>query len=135
MDKINKHTRAGQNLRSTGSPSIITGRGRQLKNGATELVETGYVELTKEKQNKQRLQHIMVAKRVGTNSTISVFFCILPLIYHTMLIYLEIWIQSIAIGVRFVLPNVLSSKSNIFPGGGGYHFHLRGDLLKRPLKG
>jgi len=37
--------------------------------------------------------------------------------------------------VRFVLSSVLSSKRNIVPGGGGYHFHPRGDLLSRPLKG
>ena len=53
-----------------------------------------------------------------------------------MLIYLEIWVQLLGTGVRFVLPNVLSSKSNIVPrGGGGNRFHLRGDLLKGPLKG
>ena len=52
-----------------------------------------------------------------------------------MLIYLGKRVQSLGTGVRFVLPNVLSSKSNIVLGGGGYHFHLRGDLLRRPLKG
>ena len=42
----------------------------------------------------------------------------------TMMIYLEIWIQSLGTGVRFVLPNVLFSKSNMVPGGGGgYRFH------------
>ena len=77
----------------------------------------------------------MVAKRVGTNGTISVFFYPLPPPPpHTMLIYLEIWTQSLGTGVRFVLPNFLSSKSKIVPGGGGYCFHLRGDLLRRPLK-
>ena len=54
---------------------------------------------------------------------------------HTMLIYFEIWVQSLRTGVRFVLPNVLSSKSNIVPGEGGYRFHLRGDLLTGTLKG
>ena len=41
----------------------------------------------------------------------------------------------VSTGVRFVLPNALSSKPNIVPGGGGYRFHLRRDLLRRPLKG
>ena len=78
----------------------------------------------------------MVAKRVGMNSTISVFFCPLPPPPpFTMSIHLEIWVQSLGTGVRFVLPNVLSSKSSIVPEGGGYHFHLQGDLLRRPLKG
>ena len=31
--------------------------------------------------------------------------------------------------------NVLSSKFSIVPGGGGYRFPLRGDLLIRPFKG
>ena len=79
----------------------------------------------------------MVAKRVGTNSTISVFFCPLPSPPpHTMLIYLEIWVQSLGTGVQFVLfvlPNVLL-KPNIALGGGDYYFHLQGDLLRRPLK-
>ena len=35
----------------------------------------------------------------------------------TMLIYLEIWAQLPSTGTRFVLPNVLSSKPNIVPGG------------------
>ena len=72
----------------------------------------------------------MVAKRVGTNETNSVFlpFASPP---HSMLIYLEIWVQSLGTGVQFVIPNVLSSKSNIVPGGGGYRLHLGGDLLRR----
>ena len=78
----------------------------------------------------------MVAKRVGTNSTILVFFLsFVSPSPHKMLIYLKIWVQSTDTGVGFVLPNVLSSKSNIVPGGGGYRLHLRGDLLKGPLKG
>ena len=52
-----------------------------------------------------------------------------------MLIYFEIWIQSLSIGVRFVLRNVLSSKFNIVQGEGGYRLHLRDDSLSRPLKG
>ena len=52
-----------------------------------------------------------------------------------MLISFEIWVQSLCIGIRFVLPIVLSSKPNIVPGRGGYCFHLRGVLLSRPLKG
>ena len=52
-----------------------------------------------------------------------------------MLIYLEIWAQSLSIGARFVLPNVVSLKFNVVPGGGSYRFHLRDDLLRRPLKG
>ena len=78
----------------------------------------------------------MVAKSVGMNSTISVFFRPLPPPPpFAMLIHLEIWIQSLGTEVRFVLLNVLSSKSSIVPEGGGYHFHLRGDLQRRPLKG
>ena len=77
----------------------------------------------------------MLAKRVGTNSIILVYFCPLPPLPHTMLIYLVIWVQLLSTGVPFILPNVLSSKSNIVPGGEGYCFHLRADLLRRPLKG
>ena len=69
------------------------------------------------------------------------FFLCLPL-PHTMLIYLEIWVKSLGTGVPnrptrgTGVPNrLLSSKSNIVPGGGGYRFHLWGDLLRRPLKG
>ena len=46
-----------------------------------------------------------------------------------MLTYFEIWVESLSIGVRFVLPNVFSSKSNVVPWGGGYRFHLLGDVL------
>ena len=60
----------------------------------------------------------MTAKRVGTNGAISIFFTSAS--PHAMLIYLEIWDQSLGTGVRFVLPNVLSSKSNIVPERGGY---------------
>ena len=77
----------------------------------------------------------MDAKSVGTNSIISVLFCpCLPLPPYNVS-YLEIWAQSLGTGVRFVLPNVLSSKSNVVPGRGGYRFHLRGDLIEKPLKG
>ena len=75
----------------------------------------------------------MTAKRVGTNGAISIFFTFAS--PNAMLIYFEIWAQSLDTGVRFVLPNVLSSKSNIVPERGGYCFHLSGDLLRRPLKG
>ena len=52
-----------------------------------------------------------------------------------MFIYFEIWVESLSTGVRFVLTNASSSKLNIVLGGAGYHFLLRSDLLRRPLKG
>ena len=52
----------------------------------------------------------------------------------TILIYFQVWTQSLSIGVKFVLPNVLFSKLNNVSGGGGYSFRLRGDLLRRHLK-
>ena len=79
----------------------------------------------------------MVAKSVGRHSTISALFDPLPPLPspHTMLIYLEIWVQSLSTEVRLILLNVLSSKLNIVPGGVGCRFPLRSDLLIRPLKG
>ena len=71
----------------------------------------------------------MVAKRVGTNSTISVFLSFASPSPHTLLIYLEIWVQSLGTGIRFVLANIISSEPNIAPGGGGYRCDLRGDVL------
>ena len=69
----------------------------------------------------------MVATRVGTNSTISVFFHPLPPPPpHTIFIYFEIWAESLGTGVRFVLTNVLSSKLNIVPGGRGLSFSSTG---------
>ena len=38
-------------------------------------------------------------------------------------------------GVRFFLPNVVSSNIKIFPGGRGYRFPLLDDLVRMPLKG
>ena len=77
----------------------------------------------------------MVTKSVGTYSTISAFsvFCH-PLPPYNV-VYFEIWAQSLNTGVRFFLPNVVSSNIKIFPGGGGYRFPLRDDLLRMRLKG
>ena len=76
----------------------------------------------------------MVARRVGTNSTISVFFCPLPPL-PLYKIDLSQDIGSVTWHWGTTRPtHVLSSKSNIVPGGGGYRFHLWGDLLRRLLK-
>ena len=70
----------------------------------------------------------MVAKSVGAHSTISALFCPLPPPPppHTMF-YFKIWAQSLSTGARFVLPNALSSNTNIVPGV-DFRFPLGGDL-------
>ena len=64
----------------------------------------------------------------------SIFVLCLPLLPYNVDLSRDMG-QSLGTGIRFVIPNVLSSKSNIVPGGGSYRFYLLGDLLRRPLKG
>ena len=80
-------------------------------------------------------QATMVAKRVGTNSTISVFFVLcLPLLPYNVDLSRDM--ASITWHWGTIHPTqCLIFKTQQCSGGGGYRFHLRGNLLRRALKG